>query len=150
MLQGFNTINFGNDLKKMDKRFLSKFKIKMKSKNYLYKNCDVIILATNLNKYSYKLINKNSIKQFQKNPLIINIARGGVIDNMALVNALRLNKIRGACLDVYEKEPIEKNSSLKRFNNCILTSHNAFNTKNEVEFVHENTLKNIFKGLNLS
>ena len=69
---------------------------------------------------------------------------------MALVNALRLNKIRGACLDVYEKEPIEKNSSLKRFNNCILTSHNAFNTKNEVEFVHENTLKNIFKGLNLS
>ena len=53
-------------------------------------------------------------------------------------------------MDVFEKEPLEKNNLLRKFDNCIFCSHNAFNTKNEVEFVNRNTLNNIFKGLNLN
>ncbi len=149
MLQGFNTINYGNDLKKINKNFLNQFKVKMKTKNFLYKNCDIIIIATDLNKFSKKLINEKSIKHFKKKPLIVNIGRGGIIDNNALIKALKTNKIKGACLDVFETEPLQKNNLIKKFKNCIFTSHNAFNTKNEVEFVHKNTLKNIYNGLNL-
>ncbi len=150
MLQGFNTINYGNDLKKIDKKFLNKNNIKIKNKKFLYNNCDVLIFATDLNKNSYKMINKYSVKELKKKPLIINVGRGGVIDNKTLIYALKMKKINGACLDVFENEPLKKNNPLKNFKNCIFTSHNAFNTKDEVEFVHKNTLHNLYKGLRLS
>lgn len=59
-------------------------------------------------------------------------------------------KIRGVCLDVFDVESLAKNSLFKKYTNCILSSHNAFNTKDEVEFVNRNTLNNIFKGLDLN
>ena len=119
----------------------------MKTKDYIYKKpCEVIIFANDLNKSSFKLINIKSISKLKKTPLLINIGRGGTIDNRALIEALKKKKIRGACLDVFEKEPLEKKAYLK-IDNCIFTSHNAFNTIDEVEFVHKNTLSNIFRGL---
>ena len=66
------------------------------------------------------------------------------------MKSLKQKKIKGACLDVFETEPLSKNNLLKKLDNCILTSHNAFNTKDEVEFVNKNTLNNIFKGLNVN
>lgn len=150
MLQGFNTINYVNDINKIDQNFLTKFKSKSKTKKFIFNNCDIIIIATDLNKTSFKIINKKTIKDFKNNPLIVNIGRGGSIDNQALLQSLKKKKIKGACLDVFENEPLSKNSLFKKFNNCILSSHNAFNTKDEVEFVNKNTLNNIFKGLNLN
>ena len=64
--------------------------------------------------------------------------------------SLKKKKIKGVCLDVFDSEPLDKKSLFKKYDNCILTSHNAFNTKDEVEFVNKNTLNNIFKGLNLN
>lgn len=150
MLQGFGTINYGNDLKKIDKRFIKKYDLKIKSKKFIFQNSDIIIIATDLNKKSYKLLNKKTFRSLKLKPLIVNIGRGGSIDNDALIDALKKKRVIGACLDVFENEPLEKNSVLKKFENCIFTSHNAFNTKDEVEFVNMNTLNNIFKGLNLN
>ncbi len=150
MIQGFKTINYANDLKKINKNFLKKFKCKSKTKKFIFNNCDIIIIATDLNKSSYKIINKKTINDFKNNPLIVNIGRGGSIDSQALLKCLNLRKIRGACLDVFDIEPLKKNSLFKKFDNCILSSHNAFNTKDEVEFVNKNTLNNIFKGLKLN
>ena len=82
--------------------------------------------------------------------MIVNIARGGTVDSKALLLSLKKKKIKGACLDVFDVEPLAKNSLCKKYTNCILSSHNAFNTKDEVEFVNRNTLNNIFKGLNLN
>ena len=52
-----------------------------------------------------------------------------------------------AGLDVYLKEPINKNSYLTKIKNCILSSHNAFNCKEEVDFVNKNTLNNLILNL---
>ncbi len=150
MLHGFNSIVYGNDIKKIDPKFTKKHFLKMKSKKFIFNNCDIIIIATDLNKSSYKILNNDSFKEIKKKPLIVNIGRGASIDNSSLVKALNSKKISGACLDVFEKEPLEKNNLLRKFDNCIFCSHNAFNTKNEVEFVNRNTLNNIFKGLNLN
>ena len=150
MLQGFETINYVNDIKKINQRFLKKYNLKAKSKKFIFQNSDVIIIATDLNQKSYKLLNKKTFKLLKMKPLIINVGRGKSIDNLALIESLKKKRIIGACLDVFENEPLEKNSILKKFDNCIFTSHNAFNTKDEVEFVHKNTLNNIFKGLNLN
>jgi len=149
MIQGFKTINYVNDIKKINQNFLRKFRLKSKTKKFIFNNCDIIIIATDLNRTSFKIINKKTIKDLKNNPLIVNIGRGGSIDNQALLQSLKQKRIKGACLDVFESEPLPKNSLFKKFNNCILSSHNAFNTKDEVEFVNKNTLNNIFKGLNL-
>ena len=149
MLQGFETTCYGNDLKKINKKFINRYNLRIKNKRFIFQNCNIIIIATDLNRTSYKLLNKKTFKQLKMKPLIVNIGRGGSIDSMALLEALKKKRIIGACLDVFENEPLQKNSRLRKFENCIFTSHNAFNTKDEVEFVHRNTINNIFKGLNL-
>ena len=150
MLKGFGTRVYANDIKKINPKLLKKLKFESKTKKFIFNKCDVIIIAADLNKSSHKIINNKTINDFKERPLIVNIGRGKSIDSKSLIKALRQKKIRGACLDVYDVEPLAKNSLLRKFNNCILTSHNAFNTKDEVEFVNRNTLNNIFKGLNLN
>ena len=82
-----------------------------------------------------------------KTPLIINISRGKVINENSLVYALEKELVSGAGLDVFEEEPISRKNKLLKFNNCILSSHNAFNTTEAVERVNNNTIKNLIKGL---
>ena len=83
----------------------------------------------------------------RKDVLIVNISRGPLIDNIALINFLKKNKKAGACLDVFEKEPLNRNNKFLQLSNCVLGSHNAFNTTDEVEKTHINTIKNIIKNL---
>ena len=147
MLAGFETINYANDLKIINRSFLKKYKIKQVSKKKIFRESDVLITASDLNKSSYHLINKKTLKLTKKNVLIVNISRGNLIDNNALIKFLEKNPHSGACLDVFEDEPLKRNSKFIRLRNCILTSHNAFNTYNEVEKTHTNTINNILKIL---
>lgn len=147
MLSGFETINYANDLKKINQSFLNRYKIKQVSKNNIFQNCDIIITASDLNKSSIHLINKKTLNKMKKNVLIVNISRGALIDNDALIKFLKINNYSGACLDVFEEEPLSKNSKFLSLKNCILTSHNAFNTFDEVENTHLNTINNILKSL---
>jgi phosphoglycerate dehydrogenase-like enzyme len=80
---------------------------------------------------------------------IINISRGGVINENDLYEFLKKGKIAFGALDVFVKEPINKKNKLMKLKNCILSSHNAFNTAEEVRNVNINTLKNLFKGLKI-
>ena len=147
LLVPFNSKVFGNDIKKISKKKLKKFKISFKSKNFIYQKSDIIILATDLNDTTKHLINSKLSKLIKSKPLIINIARGPIIEEKALIFLLQKKIIKGACLDVFEYEPLTKKSKLIKFNNVILTSHNAFNTKDEVNKVHLNTYKNLISGL---
>ena len=94
-----------------------------------------------------KKINKKKSKLIKNKPLLINIARGPIINEKVLVSLLKKKIITGACLDVFENEPININSKVTKFKNVILTSHNAFNTTEEVNKVHVNTYKNLILGL---
>ena len=147
LLLPFKCKVFGNDIKKIDSKFLNKTNLKIKSKNFIYRKSEIIIIATDLNYTTKHLINFKTSKLIKNNPLLINIARGPILNEKALVSLLKKNIIAGACLDVFEKEPLTKNSKLMRFNNVILTSHNAFNTIEEVNKVHYNTYKNLILGL---
>jgi len=147
LLVPFNSKVFGNDIKKISKKKLKKFKISFKSKNFIYQKSDIIILATDLNDTTKHLINSKLSKLIKSKPLIVNIARGPIIEEKALIFLLQKKIIKGACLDVFEYEPLTKKSKLTKFNNVILTSHNAFNTKDEVNKVHLNTYKNLISGL---
>ncbi|WP_440669499.1 NAD(P)-dependent oxidoreductase [Candidatus Pelagibacter sp. HIMB1483] len=147
LLLPFKSKIFGNDIKKINNKKLKKLKVNIKSKNYIYKNCDIIIIATDLNTSTRYLINKKTLKLIRKKPLLVNIARGPIINDQALILLLEKKIIAGACLDVFEKEPLPLKSKLRKFKNVIFTSHNAFNTVEEVNKVHFNTYKNLVLGL---
>ena len=123
--------------------------IKKTNLNFLFKKSDIIISSCDLNSSSYNLINYKKMKLMKKNSGIINISRGGIINENDLIKMLKTKKIRFAALDVFKKEPIKKNNKIINFRNCILGSHNAFNTAEEVNNVNINTIKNLYKGLKI-
>ncbi|MEK7208958.1 MAG: D-glycerate dehydrogenase [Patescibacteria group bacterium] len=89
----------------------------------LLEKSDYISLHVPLQKDTRYLINKKSISWMKKKPIIINTARGEIIETDSLVNALRKRYVRGACLDVTDPEPIKGNHPLTRIKNCIVVPH---------------------------
>ena len=86
---------------------------------------DIISLNVPLNDTTYHMINDSSFKLMKRSALLVNTSRGAVVDETALINALSSNEIAGACLDVFETEPLPEDSPLRRLPNVILTPHTA-------------------------
>ena len=97
--------------------------------NMLLENSDVISIHTKLTPETRHLIDIEEFSKIKRNAIIINTARGSLINQSVLYDALITGKIAGAALDVFEKEPIEETNPLKTLENVILTSHNGANSK---------------------
>ena len=107
-----------------------KLGVKYCSLDELMKKADIITLHTPLTAETKLLINKERIGMMKPNAIIVNMARGGVIDSQALAEALNSGKIAGAGIDVFENEPpVEANHPLLHSKNTVLTPHVAFATK---------------------
>ncbi len=94
----------------------------------LLKQSDIITLHLPLNNETYHLISDKEFEIMKDGVMIVNCARGGIIDEEALVKYLKNGKVKGAALDVFEKEPIES-SLLFEFENVIVTPHLGASTK---------------------
>lgn len=93
---------------------------------------DVISLHCPLNEYTQHLINKDSLAKMAKKPLIVNVARGGIVDSQALTAAINSEQIIGYASDVFEQEPITNNDpllSLSEHPRVIFSPHNAWGSK---------------------
>ena len=148
-LKPFNLQFYANDInKELCKQFNSRG-IKIISLNKIFSTCDIIVICVNLNKSSYHLIGTKQMMMLNENKILINISRGPVVDNEALIKSINKKNFQIG-FDVFELEPIKK-KYLKILNKkkSILSSHNAFNTKEEVDFVHFNTIQNLLKGLQI-
>ncbi|XP_062863561.1 C-terminal-binding protein 2a isoform X1 [Trichomycterus rosablanca] len=88
---------------------------------------DCVSLHCNLNEHNHHLINDFTIKQMRQGAFLVNCARGGLVDEKALAQALKEGRIRGAALDVHESEPFSFNQGpLKDAPNLICTPHTAW------------------------
>lgn len=87
-------------------------------------NADVIILTLPLTDETKYLMNKARFSVLKESAVIINIARGAVIETQAMIEALP--KIGGAVLDVFEEEPLDEHSPMWDMNNVVITPHNSF------------------------
>ena len=123
--------------------------IKYVDLNTLLSTCDVISLHVPLNENTKGLINEENIKLMKKNAILINTARGPVVDSKALSDALKNNIIAGACIDVFEIEPpIPVDHVLFDAPNLIVTPHVAFATKESMVKRAEIVFDNIDKYIN--
>lgn len=143
----FNMRILANDIKEIPSVILEQYKVTLVTKEEIYKNCDFISLNCDLNPTSYHLMDKGAFNIMENKPFIINTARGGLINETDLIEALKGGKISGAGLDVYEEEPLPIDSPLRSMDSCILSSHNSNSSPKYWGLVHENTLKNLIKGL---
>ncbi len=89
----------------------------------LLKESDVVTLHVPLIDTTYHLINEERLRLMKPTAILINAARGAVVDNRALVKALQGGWIAGAGLDVYEEEPLPKDHPLTKLDNVVLTPH---------------------------
>ena len=139
-----------------DLEFAKKQEIEYTTLDDLFKHSDIISLHCPLTKDTEYLINETSISKMKEGVMIINTGRGKLIHTHALIEGLKNKRIGFAGLDVYEEESdhfFEDHSNivmdddilarLLSFNNVIVTSHQAFLTKEALENIAETTLQNI-------
>ena len=81
--------------------------------------------------------------------VLINTARGAIVDEQALITALQEGEISGAALDVFELEPLPTSSPFRRMDNVMLAPHNANSSPAAWERIHWNTIRNMLVGLGI-
>ena len=139
----------GNDIRPIDPGFLEEVGVEMVSLEELLRRADFVSLNCDLNPTSYHLINRERLALMKPTAVLINTARGPVVDEGALIEALVEGRIAGAALDVFEVEPLPEDSPLRRMPNVLLSPHNANASPRAWERVHWNTLRMLWKGLGL-
>ena len=107
------------------------------------KNMDAVSLHVPLNDKTKNLINYNLLRTMKKNCIIINAARGGIINEIDLDRALNENLIFGAGLDVFEKEPPDQNNPLLKNKKVFLSPHTAAFTEECMVRMGKETIQNI-------
>ena len=110
----------------VDKEIIEKFGGgKIENLDEGLQKCDYLSLHVPLNEKTRNLINYSKIKNMKKNAILINTARGGILNEEDLNKALNENIIFGAGLDVFEEEPVNKNNPLLSNRKVILSPHSA-------------------------
>jgi D-3-phosphoglycerate dehydrogenase len=137
----------GNDIVEIAPDFILENGVEMTSLEDLLTRSDFVSLNCDLNPTSLQLINERTLALMRPSGVLINAARGLVVDETALIQALREAVIAGAALDVFEVEPLPEDSPLLKMDNVMLAPHNANSSPAAWERVHMNTLHNLFEGL---
>ncbi len=112
-------------------------------------NADILFLSCALTPQTYHLMNKETFAKLPVGAYVVNVGRGPLIDEMALINALRSGQIAAAGLDVFETEPLPISSPLRQFPRCVFGPHNGSNTLEAVTRVNDLTLEILWHVLGL-
>ena len=140
----------GNDIVEIDHVFIAETGIQMTTLERLLSTSDFVSVNCDLNPTSRHLINARTLRMMRKEAILVNCARGPIVDETALVQALQAGEIAGAALDVFEVEPLPADSPLIQMNNVLLAPHNSNSSPAAWERVHWNTIKNLIEGLGMN
>lgn len=91
-----------------------------------FRTCDVISLHCPLNEATANLIDGKALSMMKETAVLVNTARGGLVDEEALAAALNSGKLAGACLDTVAEEPMRADNPLLHAKNCLITPHVAW------------------------
>jgi D-3-phosphoglycerate dehydrogenase len=102
---------------------------------------DFLILACNLTAENRHLVNAKTLRLMKPGAFIVNVARGPLVDEAALIDALNNQRLAGAGLDVFEVEPLPGDSPLRDLPNCVFGTHGGSSTREAIIRVNELTLE---------
>ena len=139
----------GSDIVDIDPKIITSSGVEMTSLDDLLSRSDFVSINCDLNPTSHHLINQISLSKMNSTAILINTARGQVVDEPALNAALQSGVIAGAALDVFEVEPLPNESPLRELDNVMLAPHNANSSPTAWEHVHWNTIRNLLNGLEI-
>jgi phosphoglycerate dehydrogenase-like enzyme len=121
--------------------------VRMASLEDLLARSDVVSIHLRLSERSYKLIGTQELRLMKPTAYLINTARGPIVDEAALIQALRYRRIAGAGLDVFEQEPIDPSNPLLQLDNVVCTPHIGFVTQETYEYMLGGAVENILNYL---
>ena len=110
---------------------------------------DLIIVTCSLSSSSRHMLNESTLSLAKPGVRIVNVSRGGIIDETALVAALQSGQVYSAALDVFEEEPLPADSLLLEHSRCIFGTHNGSNTRDAVERTSHLAISKLFEFLGL-
>ncbi len=102
--------------------------------------CDFLVFTSALTKTNRHMLNAEVLARAKRGVRVVNVARGPLIDEGALVAALASGQVRSAALDVFEAEPLPADSPLRGFEQCVFGSHNGSNTVDAVRRTSERAI----------
>jgi len=137
----------GTDPVQPPDEFLARHNITMVSQQELLQAADFVSINCDLNPTSYHLMSSDQFVQMKSTAVMINTARGPIVDEVALVQALQTQQIAGAALDVFENEPLPDDSPLRAMSYVMIAPHNSNSSPEAWERVHQNTIANLFAVL---
>ncbi len=139
--QGFGMRVIANDIKDKPYEHMVSLETLLRESDFVSLNCD-------LNPTSLFLINKDTLALMKPTAYLVNTARGSIVKEADLIDALERKVIAGAALDVFEDEPLSQVSPLRKMENVILSPHNTNGSPKAWNNVHENSVRNLLEGLN--
>ena len=142
---GMNVI--ANDIKIIPEKTIRETGVNMVGFEEILRGSDFVSLNCDLNSTSLHLMDSNAFDLMQEQAVVINLARGPIVNEKSLIEALIERKIAGAALDVFEQEPLPETSPLKSMSNVMLAPHNSNSSPTAWLNVHKNTIKNLFEVL---
>lgn len=117
-------------------------------KTELFAQSDVIVVCCPLNEETVGLVDRTSVSMMKPNAILINIARGPVVDTQAIIDALKAGKIAGAAMDVHDQQPLSGQEPVFDCPNLLLTPHIASITASSMRGMSEGSVKAILAILN--
>ena len=108
---------------------------------------DFIVVTCALTSDNYHLLNADIFRKVKPGVRVVNVARGPLIDETALIDALSSGQVHSAALDVFEVEPLPTDSRLRSFDQCIFGSHNGSNTVDAVRRASHQAIELLFQYL---
>lgn len=145
--RAFGMTVLGNDLEALDADWTARVGVEQVALEELLGRADFVSLNCDLNPSSHHLMGTEQFASMKPTAVVINTARGPIIQESVLIQALEQGDVGGAALDVFENEPLSSESPLRSMENVLLAAHNANSSPAAWERVHENTLKNLYAGL---
>jgi D-3-phosphoglycerate dehydrogenase len=140
---------YGTDIIDIDHVFITETGIEMTDLPSLLAQSDFVSVNCDLNRSSYHLMNSDTFALMKPNAVLINTARGPIVEEKALIDALQIKRLGAAALDVFEVEPLPLDSPLLKMDNVLLAPHNSNSSPAAWERVHWNTIKNLLDGLGI-
>ena len=148
LLKGFECNLFYYDVQRPSPEMERTLGITYKPLEELLKSCEIISLHAPLTPETTHMMNAKTLAMMDKNAILVNTARGELIDEKALVEALQNGTIAGAGLDVFAPEPLDPNSPLLAMDNVILSPHIAGSTLNNMSSRAMRIAKNLDAFIN--